>query len=107
MPLLAEVSENGYAIYVPRFPCGMAFLDVGAAEGIMDEHPEIHAWYIAGHSMGGQCASRFAASHADDLLGVISISSRPDKALANTNLPLLMLYGDLDGIFHGLKRRKH
>ena len=102
VPLLSGIAEAGYTVYAPQFPCGMAVFDTDAAEKIMTQHPEMEAWYIAGHSMGGNCASKYALTADGSLLGVISISSPVDENLADTGLPLLMLYGDLDGIYHGV-----
>ena len=103
VPLLSGVAEAGYTVYAPQFPCGMAVFDIDAAEEVMTQHPEITAWYIAGHSMGGRCASKYASTAGNDLLGVISISSPVDEGIAEMDLPLLMLYGDLDGIYHGVE----
>ena len=51
--------------------------------------------------MGGRSASKYALSDSDNLLGIISISSPVDDEVADLDLPLLMLYGSLDGIYHG------
>ena len=101
VPLLSALAEDGYAIYAPQFPCGMAVFDIDAADEVVNQHPDIKAWYIAGHSMGGRSASKYALSDSNNLLGIISISSPVDKGVANSDLPLLMLYGNLDGIYHG------
>ena len=103
VPLLSALAEEGYSVYIPQFPCGMAFLDTDAAADILAAHPETEGWYIAGHSLGGRCASQFAAANEDALRGVIVVSSAVDSALADTDLPLLMLYGDRDGIYHGVE----
>lgn len=101
VPLLSAIAEDGYAIYAPQFPCGMAVFDIDAAEGVINQHPDIKSWYIAGHSMGGRSASKYAPSNSENLMGIISISSPVDDGVANLDLPLLMLYGNLDGIYHG------
>lgn len=101
VPLLAGIAEAGYSVYAPQFPCGMAVFQPDAAEEVMAQHPEIDAWYIAGHSMGGRCASKYGLT-GGGVEGVISISSPVDEKLAETDLPLLMLYGDADGIYRGV-----
>ena len=102
VPLLAELAENDYHIYAPAFPCGMALLDTDAATEVIKQHPEIETWYIAGHSLGGRCATIYAASGSSGLNGVIAISSRADEELADEDIPLLMMYGDRDGIYKGV-----
>ena len=38
---------------------------------VMDRFPEIQHWYVAGHSMGGAMASKFASDHPDQVDGLI------------------------------------
>lgn len=38
---------------------------------VMDRFPEIRHWYVAGHSMGGAMASKFASDHPDQVDGLI------------------------------------
>ena len=52
-------------------PFHMAIFDSDAAEDVMTQFPEIEHWYLAGHSMGGAMASKFAAEHPDEVDGLI------------------------------------
>lgn len=99
-PLLAELAEAGYACFIPKLNCNMASMEPGAAEAIISEHPEIGAWYIAGHSMGGLTASGFAADHLDEVDGLILIASYTNRDLTGTTLPVLSIYGDADGVLN-------
>ena len=38
---------------------------------VMARFPEIQHWYVAGHSMGGAMASKFASDHPDQVDGLI------------------------------------
>lgn len=103
VPFLSGLSDVGYSVFVPQLPCNMALFDLDAADEVMEQHPEITDWYIAGHSMGGRCASKYAAANGDKLSGVISVSSQVDKKLASAALPLLIVYGDLDSVMGELQ----
>ena len=103
VPFLSLLAEEGYCVYVPSFPFGMAAFDPDAAEEIMAAHPEIEAWVLAGHSLGGRTVCGFAAEDGESVLGVVVISSRIDEALLDSELPVLVLYGDRDGIYGGVR----
>lgn len=99
-PLLAELAEAGYSCFIPKLNCNMASMEPGAAEAIIRDHPEIGAWYIAGHSMGGLTASGFAADHLDKVDGLILIAAYTNRDLTGTMLPVLSIYGDADGVLN-------
>lgn len=102
VPLTAELTQAGYSVFIPRLPCNTAMLRLNVADSVMEQHPEIEDWYVAGHSMGGRCASMYASTNAARLRGVISVSSAVDQRLAATKLPLLLVYGDLDSVMGAL-----
>ena len=54
-------------------------------------------WYICGHSLGGVAASSWAASHPEELCGVILLAAYPTRAL-DLDLVCLSLYGSEDGV---------
>ena len=59
-----------YVVLV-RMPFHMAIFDADAAEKVMEQFPDIQHWYMAGHSMGGAMASKFASDHPDEVEGLI------------------------------------
>ena len=50
-------------------------LDADAADGLQQEHPEITAWYMAGHSLGGAMAANYVAAHYEDFDGLILLAA--------------------------------
>ena len=56
-------------------PFHMAIFDPGAAEDVIRQFPQIRHWYLAGHSMGGAMASKFAAEHPDMVEGLILLGA--------------------------------
>ncbi|MCQ2486111.1 MAG: alpha/beta hydrolase [Clostridia bacterium] len=100
IPLLSRLSEEGYSCFIPNLSFNMAALEPKAAEIIINEHPEIGSWYIAGHSMGGLTASGFAADNPDKIDGLIMLAAYTNRDLSESDLPMLSIYGDTDGVMN-------
>ena len=75
LPLLEQIRQTGVTCILVHMPFRMAIFDANAAEDVMEQFPDIRHWYIAGHSMGGAMASRFAASHPDEVDGLILLGA--------------------------------
>jgi len=75
LPLLDRLRRTGLTCILVEMPFHMAIFDANAAEEVMAQFPEINHWYMAGHSMGGAIASRFAADHSDQLDGLILLGA--------------------------------
>lgn len=71
LPLLDQIRQIGVTCILVHMPFHMAIFDADAAEKIIPQFPEIEHWYIAGHSMGGAMASKFASDHPDLVDGLI------------------------------------
>ena len=71
LPLLDQIRQTGVACILVHMPFHMAIFDANAAEEVIAQFPEFQHWYIAGHSMGGAMASKFAADHPDQIDGLI------------------------------------
>lgn len=70
-PLMRACAENGILCVLIKMPGNLAVLDMNAADGIMEQYPEINSWYIGGHSLGGAMAATYAANHSNELDGLI------------------------------------
>lgn len=71
LPLLDQIRQIGITCILVDMPFHMAIFDSDAAEDVMTQFPEIEHWYLAGHSMGGAMASKFAAEHPNEVNGLI------------------------------------
>lgn len=71
LPLLDQIRQTGVACILVHMPFRMAIFDSDAAEAVIAQFPEFQHWYIAGHSMGGAMASKFASDHPDQVDGLI------------------------------------
>lgn len=71
LPLLDQIRQTGVTCILVHMPFRMAIFDANAAEEVIAQFPEVQHWYIAGHSMGGAMASKFASDHPDQVDGLI------------------------------------
>ena len=100
IPLLARIAEQGYACFVPDLSFNMAALEPSAADDIISAHPEIKSWILAGHSLGGLTASGYADDHRDMVDGLILIAAYTNRDMKDSDLPVLALFGDTDGVMN-------
>lgn len=75
LPLLDQIRQTGVTCILVHMPFHMAIFDADAAEKVMEQFPEIQHWYMAGHSMGGAMASKFASDHPDEVEGLILLGA--------------------------------
>ena len=71
LPLLDQLRQTGVICILVEMPFHMAIFDPDAALDVIPQFPEIRHWYIAGHSMGGAMASKFASDHPHQVDGLI------------------------------------
>ena len=98
-PLMKMLADNGILCVIPKMPLNPAVMDMDAAEKISDKFPEIHTWYIGGHSLGGSMAASYAAENTD-FAGLILLASYSTADLTNTDLQVLSVYGTRDGVLN-------
>lgn len=94
LPLLDQIRQTGVTCILVHMPFRMAIFDADAAEEVIAQFPEIRHWYIAGHSMGGVMASKFAADHPDQVDGLILMGAYIYGDYPDENT--LTIYGSLN-----------
>lgn len=97
-PLMRQLAENGYSVFLVEMPFGLAVFDIDAAGDVMMEHPEVMEWYLAGHSLGGSMAAIFAGNDPNHVDGLILLAAYSTADLAETGLPVLSIYGSEDTV---------
>ena len=102
-PLMAACAQQGILCILVEMPFNLAVLDINAADGIQEQHPEIEKWYIGGHSLGGSMAASHLANHIDDYDGLILLGSYSTADLSKTGLDVLSIYGSEDKVMNRVK----
>lgn len=105
-PLMAELTRQGILCVLVDMPLDHAFLDRDAADAILDTYTDVDTWYIGGHGMGGRTASKYAHDHADRLEGLVLLGTHTAADLSDTELDVLSIYGDRDGVMDMDRYRK-
>ena len=85
------IADAGYLVVIPKMPLNLAILGVNRADRIRAEFPEIDAWVIGGHSLGGAMAAEYAKHNADSLAGLILYASYPANNIDFIDFPKPML----------------
>ncbi len=97
-PMAHELAARGYLTVIPPMPLNLAVFAINAADPVIAAHPEIAQWAVGGHSLGGSMAARYVSTHADQVSGLVLVSSYPDIDLSDLALAVSVIYGSNDGL---------
>ena len=107
IPLMRALAEQGIMSALVYMPLNLAVLHVNAADGIQALFPEIDSWYMAGHSLGGAMAASYLSKNVDSFDGLILLGAYSTKDLSDTELRVLSIYGENDGVMDREKYKKN
>lgn len=99
-PLMQTLAKKGFTAVIVGMPFNLAVLKPNGADAVMEALPEIDHWIIGGHSLGGAMASDYLAGHENQVEGLILMGAYPNETLAQSNRPVLSLYGSEDQIIN-------
>ena len=77
----------------------LAIFKINAADIIIENY-DYEDYYIGGHSLGGTVASIYLEDKTDEFDGVLLFASYFSKDLSDTDLRVLSIYGDKDGVLN-------
>lgn len=98
-PLARSIAEEGYLVVIVYAPLNLAIINPNAAEPVLDHFSAVEHWAVGGHSLGGVTAALFAASHLEEINGLVLLASFPaDDALVNSGLDVLSIYASNDNL---------
>ena len=104
-PLLKSCAEQGILCIVVKMPQNLAIFGINKATKATELFPEVENWYVGGHSLGGSMAAACASNHDDIFKGVILLAAYSTRDI--TNLEVLSIYGDHDGVLTQSKYNKN
>lgn len=99
-PLARDLAARGHLVAIVEVPLSLAVLSPNAADLPITQEPFVETWVLAGHSLGGVMAARYAATHQDTVAGLLLLASYADEKgdLSGSRLVAASLVGSLDGV---------
>ena len=96
LPLFTDLASEGIDCYLVEMPFNLAFLGINSADSIIENSSYDH-YFMAGHSLGGAMASSYVNSTANNITGLIYLSSHSPSEI---HVPVLSVRGTNDGVIN-------
>lgn len=97
-PLMIKLAENGIDTYIVKMPFKLAILGKNRALEVIDKE-KYDNYFMMGHSLGGAMASDFTSTGKGNIKGLILLASYSMKKIPD-GIPVLSIYGSLDGVIN-------
>ena len=106
-PLLLELAEQGYEVYLVKMPAKLAIFGMNAAEDIIKEAEHIKGWTMMGHSLGGAMAASFSASHDAEIDQLVLLAAYSTENLKEKEIEVFSFYGTEDKVLNMEKYKEY
>jgi hypothetical protein len=101
LPLAQKIAAEAQVFFViVPMPFNLAVLAPQRGKKVPEAFPQVKTWLVSGHSLGGAMAASLVDKHQDLFSGLIFLAAYPAKSndLSKTDLPILSLSGQFDGL---------
>ena len=94
------LAEHGSLVILMRMPLNLAVFGMNRVEEVFNAYPAFTTWVLGGHSLGGAMAASYVYNNPGLIDGLFLWASYPasSQSLSNSNIPVLSIYGTLDGL---------
>jgi pimeloyl-ACP methyl ester carboxylesterase len=89
---LREIAAAGYLVVLVPMPMQLAVFAPDSATEVIAEFPAIQSWAIAGHSLGGSMAARYAHHHPDNIDGLLLWDAYAPDDMTGSNAKIMMVH---------------
>jgi len=93
--MLRPLADAGYLVAVLKVPLSLAMIDIDHARSVINVHPEVQAWAVGGHSVGGVAAAGYVDTD-ERVDGLVLYASYPAAKIKTADLAVLSVYGSAD-----------
>lgn len=100
IPLCRAIAKNGYKVYLMDMPWRLASRGYNKPKELNLLSDTTKTYLLAGHSQGGKMAAQFVYENPGmiDKLVLIATTHPRDISLADSQAPILKIYGSRDGV---------
>ena len=96
--VLRPLAEAGYLVVALKEPLGIAFTSPNQSASAMAAFDVVDTWAVGGHSLGGVVAASFAATHDDEVGGLLLHASYPSGDMSTADVEVTSVWGSRDGL---------
>jgi len=97
-PVLRPLAEAGRVVVVLKPPLGIALTSPGQSGAAIAAYDDVDRWAVGGHSLGGVAAAQYAASHDEDVTGLLLHASYPMADMSDADLHVTSVWASHDGL---------
>lgn len=99
-PMARDIAQQGYLVVLDPMLLNLAVTGVESADTIIAAHPDITAWAIGGHSLGGAMAAEYINNNPGAVTGLALWAAYPAETtdLSAQPVNVFSIYGDADGV---------
>ena len=99
-PLLLELAEHGYEVYLVKMPAKLAIFGMNAATDIIQESIHIKEWTMMGHSLGGAMSASYSADHDEKIDQLVLLAAYSTEDLTEKEIEVFSFYGSEDKVLN-------
>ena len=94
-PILQKIAENGVLVIITPMPLNLAIFNTGVANAVIEDHPQISTWILAGHSLGGAAVAIYAENNPNKIDAVAFWDSYPPDSsdLSDNAVNVVSIFG--------------
>jgi dienelactone hydrolase len=99
-PIAKAIATQGYLVVIPKMPLNLAIFGVNTANDVINSYPQINAWVLGGHSLGGTMAAQFVYENPSKIQSLVLWAAYPASGTDLSNYPLSVttIHGSNDGL---------
>jgi hypothetical protein len=99
-PYAHAIAAEGYLVVIVPMPLNLAVFGANSASDVIVAYPDVSAWAIGGHSLGGSMAAQYAHDHPNKIQGLVLLASYPasNTDLSKQILSVVTIHGSSDGL---------
>lgn len=99
-PEAHALAAEGYLTVIAPMTLNLAIFSENSATDIINAYPQVKAWAIGGHSLGGVMAAQYCHDNPGKVQGLVLWAAYPESGtdLSNSNLIVTTIHGTLDGV---------